>query len=77
MITRLRTLLADRGAILDAIQNEYPGAVEQNRLIRRGRQIAEELGTLVPDQTRAMLMTCLAGSTSDPIALRSISVDAT
>ena len=42
--------LADRGAILDAIQNEYPGAVEQNRLIRRGRQIAEELGTLAPDQ---------------------------
>ena len=26
VITRLRTLLADRGAILDAIQNEYPGA---------------------------------------------------
>ena len=54
VITRLRTLLADRGAILDAIQNEYPGAVEQNRLIRRGRQIAEELGTLAPDQIRAI-----------------------
>ena len=60
VITRLRTFLADRGAILDAIQNEYPGAVEQNRLIRRGRQIAEELGTLAPDQTRAMLMTLLS-----------------
>ena len=60
VITRLRTLLADRGAILDAIQNEYPGAVEQNRLIRRGRQIAEELGTLAPDQTRAILMTLLS-----------------
>ena len=59
VITRLRTLLADRGAILDAIQLEYPGAVDQNRLIRRGRQIAEELGTLAPDQTRAMMMTLL------------------
>ena len=61
VITRLRTLLADQGAILDAIQDEYPdGAVEQNRLIRRGRQIAEELGTLAPDQIRAMLMTLLS-----------------
>jgi site-specific DNA recombinase len=60
VITRLQTLLADRGAIFDAIQNEYPGAVEQNRLIRRGRQIAEELGTLAPDQTRAILMTLLS-----------------
>ena len=60
VITRLRTLLADRGAILDAIQNEYPGAVEQNRLIGRGRQIAEELGTLAPVQTRAILMTLLS-----------------
>jgi hypothetical protein len=53
-------MLADRGAILDAIQNEYPGAVEQNRLIRSGRQIAEELGFLAPDQTRAILMTLLS-----------------
>src|SRR6476659_185116 len=60
VITRLRTLLADRGAILDAIQNEYPGGGEQNRLIRRGRQIAEELGTLAPDQTRAILTTLLS-----------------
>jgi DNA invertase Pin-like site-specific DNA recombinase len=60
VMTRLRTLLADRGAILDAIQNEYPGAVEQNRLIRRGRQIAEELGTLAPDQARAILTTLLS-----------------
>jgi site-specific DNA recombinase len=60
VITRLRTLFADRGAILDAIQNEYPGAAEQNRLIRRGRQIAEELGTLALDQTRAILMTLLS-----------------
>jgi site-specific DNA recombinase len=60
VITRLRTLLADRGAILDAIQNEYHDAVEQNRLTRRGCQIAEELGTLAPDQTREILMTLLS-----------------
>ena len=55
-----RTLLADRGGILDAIQNEYPGAAEQSRLIRRGRQIAEELGTLAPDQVRGTLMALLS-----------------
>jgi hypothetical protein len=60
VITRLRTLLADRGGILDAIQNEYPGAAAQNRLIRRGRQIAEELGTLAPDQVRGTLMELLS-----------------
>ena len=60
VITRLRTFLADRGAILDAIQNEHPDGAEQNRLIRRGRQIAEELGTLAPDQIRAMLMALLS-----------------
>ena len=37
-----------------------PALLEQNRLIKRGRQIAEELGTLAPDQTRAILMTLLS-----------------
>ena len=60
VITRLRTLLADRGGILDAIQNEYLGAAEQNRLIGRGRQIAEELGILAPDQVRGTLMALLS-----------------
>ena len=60
VITRLRTFLADRGGILDAIQNEYPGGAAQNRLIRRGRQIAEELRTLAPDQVRATLMALLS-----------------
>ena len=78
VITRLRTFLADRGAILDAIQNEYPGAVDQNRLIRRGRQIAEELGTLPPDQIRAIADDATQPRrASDPIASRSTSVDAT
>ena len=60
VVTKLRSFLADRGGILDAIQNEYLDAVEQNRLIRRGRQIAEELGTLAPDQVRGTLMALLS-----------------
>jgi site-specific DNA recombinase len=57
VITRLRSFLADRGALLDAIQNHCPDVLEHSRLIGRARHIADELGTLVPDQTRAMLMT--------------------
>jgi site-specific DNA recombinase len=56
VITRLRTFLADQGAILDAVRDEHPDGAGQNRLMKRGRQIAEELGTLAPDQIRAMLM---------------------
>jgi site-specific DNA recombinase len=59
VITRLRTFLADRGAVLDAIQNKHPDGVGQTRLIHRGREIAEELGTLAPDQVRAKLMALL------------------
>jgi hypothetical protein len=58
-VPTLRTFLADQGALLDAIQDQRPNAVEQTRLIGRGRQIAKELGTLAPDQTRAILMTLL------------------
>jgi len=60
VITRLRTFLCDQGAILDAIRDEHADGAGQNRLIRRGRQIAEELGTLAPDQIRAMLMNLLS-----------------
>jgi site-specific DNA recombinase len=49
VISKLGTFLADREALLDAIQNQQPDAAGQTRLIRRGRQIAEELGTLAPD----------------------------
>ena len=60
VITRLRTFLSDQGAILDAIRDECADGGGQNRLIERGRQIAEELGSMAPDQTRAMLMTLLS-----------------
>ena len=60
VITRLRNFLADEGAVLDAIRDEYADGAGLTRLIRRGRQIAEELGTLAPDQIRAILMTLLS-----------------
>ena len=60
MITKLRTFLADQGSILDAIQNKHPDGVGQKRLIIRGRQIAEDLGTLAPDQIRGTLMALLS-----------------
>jgi site-specific DNA recombinase len=63
VIYRLRTFLCDQGAILDAIRDEHADGAGQNRLIGRGRQIAEELGTLAPDQTRAMMMALLSAST--------------
>jgi site-specific DNA recombinase len=56
VINRLRALLTDQGAILDAVRNEHPDGTSQKRLISRGRQVAEELPTMAPDQTRAMLM---------------------
>ena len=56
VISELRTFLADQGAILDAIGDQLADGAAQNRLIKRGRQIAEELGMLAPDQIRAMLM---------------------
>ena len=60
VITRLRTFLADQGAILDAVRDEHADGAGQNRLIKRGRQIAEELGSLAPDQIRAMLRALLS-----------------
>ena len=50
----------DQGAILDAVRNEHPDGTNQKRLISRGRQIAEALPTMAPDQTRAMLIALLA-----------------
>ena len=60
VIQRLRTFLADQGAILDAIHGAYPDGSGQRQLIDRGRQIAEELGTLAPDKIKAILMMLLS-----------------
>ena len=56
MINRLRTFLADPGAILDEIDNDSPSG-SGSQLIERGRQVAEELGGQAPDELKAMLMT--------------------
>ena len=60
VINRLRAFLADQGAVLDAVRDEHPDGTNQKRLISRGRQIAEQIPTMAPDQTRAMLMALLA-----------------
>ena len=60
VISKLRAFLADQGTILDAIRDGHADGAGQNRLIARGRQIAEELATMAPDQTRAMLMALLS-----------------
>jgi hypothetical protein len=60
VINRLCAFLADQGAILDAVRAEHPDGICQKRLIARGRQIAEDLASMAPDQTRVMLMALLS-----------------
>lgn len=57
VIGRLRAFLTDEGAVLGAITDAGQNGAVQKRLIARGRQISEELPTLVPDAIRSMLMT--------------------
>ena len=59
VINRLRTFLADPGAILDAVDNDSHGGPGRSQLIERSRQIAEELGAPAPDKVKATLMTLL------------------
>ena len=60
VIGRIRSFFADPGAILDAVRDEHTDGAGQKRLIGRGRRIAEELTTLAPDKTRAILMALLS-----------------
>jgi len=60
VIIRLRTFLADQGAILDAIRHNSADGAGQKRLVGRARQISEELTTQAPDETRATLMALLS-----------------
>jgi site-specific DNA recombinase len=59
VINRLRTFLADPGAILDAVDNESHSGSGCRQLIERGRQLAEDLGGSAPDKVKAMLMALL------------------
>jgi hypothetical protein len=58
VIDRLRTFLADQGALLDAIRDETTQDVGQ--LIERGRQIADGLQVQEPGAVKATLMTLLS-----------------
>ncbi len=56
VINKIRTFLADPGAILDAVDNESHNGSDWSQLIERSRQIAEDLGAHPPDKVKATLM---------------------
>jgi DNA invertase Pin-like site-specific DNA recombinase len=56
VLSRLRNFFADPVALLDAVDNDPLNGLGQGQLIKRGRQIAEELSTEMSDKAKAMLM---------------------
>ncbi|HUU65862.1 MAG TPA: recombinase family protein [Methyloceanibacter sp.] len=60
VISRIRSLFADEGAILDVVRDEHADGTGLKRLIGRGRRIAEEFTSLAPDKTRAIFMALLS-----------------
>jgi hypothetical protein len=60
VITKLRSFLADEGAVLNVIREEHVDGAAQSRLIARGAKIAKEIESLTPDRIRAMLMTLIS-----------------
>lgn len=60
VITKLRSFLADEGAVLNVIREEHVDGAAQSRLITRGIKIAKEIESLTPDRIRAILMTLLS-----------------
>ena len=56
VLNRLRTFLANRAEILDAIDNEADHNVGQGHLIERARQVADELAAQAPEKIKAILM---------------------
>jgi hypothetical protein len=56
VISSLRNFFADPAALLDAVDNDPPNGLRQSQLIKRGRQIAEELSTDTLDKAKATLM---------------------
>jgi site-specific DNA recombinase len=59
VIDRLRTLLADPAAILDAASDRLHTGSPQSQLIESGRQAATELEGQAPDKVKATLMALL------------------
>jgi hypothetical protein len=76
VISRLRKLLADPGAILDAVDNDSHNGLGCSQLIERSRQVAEEIGAHAPGKVKATLWHCFAAWKSDPIASTSRSLEA-
>ena len=61
VITKLRSFLADEGAVLNVICEEHVDGAAQSRLIGRGVKIGKEIESLTPrPKTSAMLMTLLS-----------------
>jgi site-specific DNA recombinase len=59
VIDKLRTFFADAAALLDAVDDEPNSGAGRTRLIERGHQIAEELGSSTPDVLKTILMAVL------------------
>jgi site-specific DNA recombinase len=59
VINRIGNFFADPPALLDAVDNDPPNGLGRSQLIKRGRQIAEELSTETPDKAKATLMALL------------------
>ncbi len=55
VMDRLRSFFADPGAVLDAIDETQSGT-GQSRMVERGRQVAEELGTQGANEVKATLI---------------------
>ena len=56
VINRLGIFLANRGEILDAIDNQLDQNVGQGDLIERAQQIADDLGAQAPEKIKIILM---------------------
>ena len=60
VITKLRSFLADEGAVLNVIREEHVDGAAQSRLIARGVKIAKEIESLTLDRIRVILMALIS-----------------
>jgi site-specific DNA recombinase len=60
VITKLRSFLADEGAVHNVIREGHVDGAAQSRLIARGVKIAKEIESLTRDRLRIMLMTLIS-----------------
>jgi hypothetical protein len=59
VIDRLRAFLDDPVAVLDALTDELHGGIGRTELIKRSRQLAEELQAKAPTMVKTLLMRLL------------------